>query len=276
MLLFKLLVTPLLMGVATLVTRTWGPAVGGIFTALPLTAGPVSAFLYVEQGPLFALDAACASMLGYAALVFFILAFVRMARRGWGAACLCGALTYFSFAWLFSFVPREPSLCLVLSVLCLTLVLRLLPRVRGHWVTPRMAWWDLPGRMVLAGGLVLTITGLAHLLGPQWSGFLGTYPVFITLMGVFTLVQAGGEALGMLMRSFVAGLYGSVIFFYVLCLSLPQMHPALAYGLASLVNIAICAVDMWLSSHSLRALQRHLRARRHRRCLNTTDRSSLS
>lgn len=258
MLLFKLCITPLLMGVATLVARRWGPVVGGIFTALPLTAGPVSAFLLLEQGRDFAVDAACASMLGYAALAFFILAFVRMAEKGcrWQTVCLGSSATYFAFAWGFSFLPRSGLVCLTLSCLCLWLVLRALPCTGKHWETPRAAWWDLPMRMVAAGGVVLGITAVARIIGPQWSGFLSTYPVFITLMGVFTLVQAGQEPLRMLMRGFVGGMFGSVIFFFVLRLALFEMPGAAAYAVASLVNLLVCGADLWLSKHSLRALRR--------------------
>lgn len=266
MLLFKLCVTPLLMGIATLVARRWGPVVGGIFTALPLTAGPVSAFLLAEQGLAFAVDAACASMLGYAALSVFILVFVEMARRdlGWLLTCLGSALTYFAVAWVFSLLPRSGELCFVVALVCLAVVLRCIPRTRAQWHPVRMAWWDLPARMLTAGGLVLGITGIASVIGPQWSGFLATFPVFITLMGVFTLVQAGQEPLRMLMRGFVGGLFGSLAFFYVLLLALPVMHAALAYALASGVNLAVSGADLWLSSHSLRALQRLLQARRRR------------
>ena len=261
MLLFKLCLTPLLMGAATLVTRRWGPVVGGIFTALPLTAGPVSAFLFVEQGRAFAMDAACASMLGYAALAFFILAFVELARRGlgWLWACLGSAATYFTLAWLLSFLPRWGTLCLAVALASLALVLRGIPPASARWQPVRTAWWDLPMRMAAAGGLVMGITGIAGIIGPQWSGFLATYPVFITLLGVFTLVQTGQESLRMLMRGFVGGMFGSVLFFYTLLLALPAMHAALAYALAALVNLAVCGADLWLSSHSLRALLRVLR-----------------
>ena len=261
MLLFKLCITPLLMGVATLVARRWGPVVGGIFTALPLTAGPVSAFLYLEQGPEFARNAAGAGMLGYAALGCFILVFVWTARHGFGcvAACLCSAVTYFGAAWLFSHLPRHGLLLMAFSVLVLALVFRFIPGSSQHWTPPKVRWWDLPLRMVLAGGMVLGVTALAALIGPQWSGVLSTYPVFITLMAVFTLVQSGEQALCQLMRGFVGGLVGSVIFFFVLQWALPLMHAALAYTVAAVVNLLVCGVDLWLTSHPLRLLQRHLR-----------------
>ncbi len=45
LLLLKLVLSPLLLLMATLAVRRWGAAVGGLLVGLPLTSGPVSIFL---------------------------------------------------------------------------------------------------------------------------------------------------------------------------------------------------------------------------------------
>lgn len=242
------------MGAATLVTRVWGPVVGGVFAAMPLTSGPVSVFLYLEQGRIFAEEAAVAAMLGYGALTFFILIFVRLAPWGAVAACAGSAAAYVLLAWAFSLLARlGPVVVCVIVLCCISLVLRLLPRGKQVGQPPRPAWWDLPARMILAGGMVLAVTGLARALGPDWSGILSTYPVFITLMAVFALLQSGHPALCLLMRGFVEGLYGSVAFFFVLRVAFAWAHPALAYGVAACVSLLICGVPLWCAGRALRA-----------------------
>src|SRR5258705_70258 len=57
-LLLKLLVTPLLIGAASLAGRRWGETVSGWFIGLPLSSGPVCWFLALEQGTGFAAAAA--------------------------------------------------------------------------------------------------------------------------------------------------------------------------------------------------------------------------
>src|SRR5215467_7067551 len=64
----KLIVTPLLIAIATFVTRRWGPGVGGWLAGFPLTSAPVSVFLAFEQGPAFAAGAAVGTLLGLAAM----------------------------------------------------------------------------------------------------------------------------------------------------------------------------------------------------------------
>ena len=50
LLVFKLLLTPLLIGLVSLAGRRWGPGVSGWLVGLPLTSAPVSLFLTLEQG----------------------------------------------------------------------------------------------------------------------------------------------------------------------------------------------------------------------------------
>src|SRR5215469_18486741 len=75
----KLIVTPLLIAIATLVTRRCGPGVGGWLAGFPLTSAPVSVFLAIEQGPAFAAGAAVGTLLGLAAMGFSCLVYGRAA-----------------------------------------------------------------------------------------------------------------------------------------------------------------------------------------------------
>src|SRR6059036_3322561 len=85
--LVKLLLTPGLIAVATLLERRWGPAVGGAIAGLPLTSAPVSLFLALEQGPAFAAAAAVATLLGLLAQGALCLAYSWTARRAPWRTC---------------------------------------------------------------------------------------------------------------------------------------------------------------------------------------------
>src|SRR6476469_8055459 len=92
--LFKLILSPLLIGAVSLVGRRWGPAVSGWLVGLPLTSGPVVLFLALDQGTAFAATTAQAIMLGIISVGVFCLTYSRLARHwawlptvltGWGA-----------------------------------------------------------------------------------------------------------------------------------------------------------------------------------------------
>src|SRR5438093_1294366 len=86
--LVKILLTPALIAAVTLLARRWGPAIGGTIAGLPLTSAPVSVFLLVEQGPVFAVAAAGGTLLGLLSQGALCLAYAWAARRmRWPSGC---------------------------------------------------------------------------------------------------------------------------------------------------------------------------------------------
>ncbi len=84
MLLLKLMLAPLLVALATLVARKWGPKAGGIFIGFPLATGPIFLFLAIEQGPVFAERATVGILLGLVGLAGFAWIYAITSRRvGW-------------------------------------------------------------------------------------------------------------------------------------------------------------------------------------------------
>ena len=57
-LLFKLLASPLLILCLTVLSRRYGPTVGGLLMGVPLVTGPISVFTALENGSGFAQHAA--------------------------------------------------------------------------------------------------------------------------------------------------------------------------------------------------------------------------
>ena len=91
----KLLLTPVLIAIATLASRRYGPALGGWLAGLPLVSAPVSIFLALDEGPDFAATAARAGLLGLVAVAGFCVAYVLVARKGgWLPAALAGIGAY--------------------------------------------------------------------------------------------------------------------------------------------------------------------------------------
>src|SRR5271157_2814721 len=88
----KLVVTPLVVLIASLAARRWGDAVGGWLVGLPLTSGPVSVFLAIEQGPSFAAQAAEGSIAGVVSQAAFCIGYGALARWGVTVALAVGTL----------------------------------------------------------------------------------------------------------------------------------------------------------------------------------------
>jgi hypothetical protein len=216
----KLVLTPALIAVATLVGRRFGPSISGWLVGLPFTSGPVSFFLALEQGTSFAATAAAGSIAGVAASAVFAVAYAAMARRSrWPASVAVASLAFAAAAVALNALPLSSDLPVPLLVLYMggvvaaLLGVRLIAPPRTLDEAPQPPRWDLPVRMVVATALVLVITSAAPLIGPQMSGLLTTYPVYAGVLAVFAHAQRGGGAATQVVRGLCYGILAFATFF---------------------------------------------------------------
>jgi len=239
MLLFKLFMTPILIGAVTLAGRRWGPVVSGLLVGLPLTSGPISVFLALHYGPAFAARAAVGNIAGMASSCVFCLAYGLAARRwSWG---LCAPIALLAFG-ASTALCNQVAWSLWSAVLCLLAAILVVPWLLGRGAVevtlaspPR---WDLPARMLVATAFVLALTGSARVLGPQLSGLISPFPVFSVVLAAFTQHRQGPAAAVRLLRGTVAGAVAFIGFFAVANLGLGHGALAVVYGWASLAALA--------------------------------------
>jgi hypothetical protein len=252
-LVLKLVVTPLLIAVATLVARRWGPGVGGWLAGFPLTSAPVSIFLALEQGPAFAAGAAVGTLLGLAALGVSCLVYGRVARHtGWMGSTAAGLGAFVVGAALFGRITG--SLLAAFALVCVTLVVAAvaLPATsRGGAGVPAPPW-DLPARMIAATGVVLTLTTAASHLGPTLSGLLSPVPVFLLVLAIFAQRSEGADASIRVMMGGVIGSFAFAVFFLIVGIGLGRLGIAATYALASVSTIAVNGAALSLSRRLLR------------------------
>lgn len=245
LLVFKLVVTPLLLVAASLAVRRWGEAIGGLLVALPLTSGPISVFLAMEHGATFAAQATAGSLIATAAQALFCFAYFKLAPLGWGIALASACATFAAVAALLQHVPLSEISLFLVAVSTVMLTLNLLPSQAikaGRLVPP---WWDLPMRMLLIAGLVVGVTLIAPYVGAKTSGVLASFPFMTIILAVFTHRQIGHAAAQQLARGVVAGLLSFCAFSYLLSLTLPRLSLFDAYGISLLCTLAIQAVFLY-------------------------------
>jgi len=244
-LLLKLVLTPLLIAGASVAGRRWGGAVSGSLVSLPLTSGPVSAFLAAEHGPRFAGRGAVGSLSGVAAESAFCLGYAWTARRGWPAALATGTLGFAAAGGVVEALPlsRSPAVLLALfavAVAALAVGLGLLPRASGAPAAePPPARWDIPARAVVATALVVALTGLATALGARLTGLVAVFPVYVSVLAVFGQRGGGRDAALRLLRGVLLGLFSFAAFFVVLAAALDRIDTVTAYVCAAAAARAV-------------------------------------
>jgi hypothetical protein len=247
-LLLKLIVTPVLIGAASLAGRRWGETLSGWFIGLPLTSGPVCWFLAIEQGTGFAAAAARGCLAGAAAEAGFCLAYAIAARKcGWICSLAAGTLAFATGAALFQIAHPALWMLALIVYAALTTALLLMPELAtGRAGFPEPPAWDLPARMAVATALVLGLTGIAPLLGAQLSGMLATYPIFGAVLAAFAHRQSGAAAAGRVLRGLLIGLFGFTGFFLCLALAIEPLGIAASFAAATALALSIQGVSLWV------------------------------
>jgi hypothetical protein len=241
----KAVVTPLLIGGASMAGRRFGHHVGGWAVGLPLTSGPVAFFLVSDQGASFAAAAAVGMLAGTISQVAFALAYRTFARHGAKWAFLVGAGAFAVATLILSALhwSAAATFALVLAVLVsgCTVAARTTPVPP---VEPRQPpGWDIPARMVAATAVVLLITGLAPVLGPHLAGLLSPFPVFGAVLALFTHHTHGPTGASQVLSGLLLGLFAPAVFFVALALALPSAG-LLAFVIATAAALAVQGITM--------------------------------
>ena len=235
----KILLSPLLIAVATLLGRRYGPAVSGWFSGFPFVSAPISIIMAMQHGLDFAGNAAVGTISGQASVCMFAITYLMMAKRFNWIPSLAVSLVVFSLS---AAVWRSISLSLVPTVIILFLIVIILVQFAPAraFGTRKLSppWWDLPARMITAAVFVATLTSFASLLGSQLSGILSAFPVFGIILATFTHSQQGGQAVGQLLRGTILGSFGIAGFYGVISWLLPVSGSLWIYMLAAIGSLA--------------------------------------
>ena len=240
------MLTPVLIGTASLAGRRWGHAISGWLVGIPFTSGPITLFLYLDHGAAFATNAALGSLLGIFATIAWAVAYVALARRGTGLVpCVLAGLVVFAVVGTAVRELTVGPLPLYLALVVVLLVMiRLTPPSTTHDAVP-LPWWDLPARMVLATTLVLTITGSATVLGPRLAGLLATVPLYASILAGFGHTLVGPRAAIDVWRGLLFGLFGFGAFYLSLALFLAPLGIA-AFAIAIVSAVVMQAATLHL------------------------------
>jgi hypothetical protein len=244
-LVLKVVVTPVLIAVASLAGRRWGQAVSGWFVGLPLTSGPIAFFVAIQYGAEFASATAVGALAAAMAEAAFCLAYSHTARRrGWTLSLAAGCAAFGLTALALRGLALPIFAVAVIVFVALLLALRAMPAgaEAAAMTTPR---WDLPVRMATATAVVVLITETAPVLGPRLSGVLGAFPVYAAILTVFGH-RSGAAAAVQVLRGLLIGLFGFAGFFMVLGSLIERTSLSLAFAVAIVTTLAIQTASLRL------------------------------
>jgi len=254
MLIFKLLLTPTLIALVSVASRRWGPAVSGWLVGLPLTSAPVVLFLALDHGSTFAGYAAQGTLLGLISVGAFCLSYSWLSMHlNWAGSILIGWIVFFIVTAILEQFSIPLFLAFVSVISTLVIVLLLLPRQQSVVPIVQPPRWEILLRMIVATAFLLVLTSIADLLGPQLSGLLTPFPMYASILAVFTHHFQNGTAACRLLRGVVVGSFTFAIFFLLVAILIERWGIVAAFGVAILVALLVHGGSLFVVSSSFRA-----------------------
>ncbi len=249
----KLVLTPVLIGTASLVGRRWGPSVSGWLVGLPLTSGPIIFFLALGHGDAFAAATATGALSGTISQVAFGLTYSWISlRAGWRLTVLAGYAAFFISTFALQFVALPLPVLYPVVIGALSVALALFPSSLEAAFTHAapLPGWDLPARMALATLFVLLLTGLAPLLGTHLTGLIAPFPLYGAILAAFAHHFQGAGAAITVLRGLMLGLFSFASFCLMLAVLLDRAGAVVAFTAAIAVALAIQGGSLWVLRHA--------------------------
>jgi hypothetical protein len=247
----KLILTPTLVGTASLAGRRWGPAISGWLVALPLTSGPIILFLTLSQGPTFAQSAATGTLSGTISQALFCLAYGWLAIHfQWPLAVTASALTFAGATAMLQYLKLPAEILFFIVVLVILLVLYLMPRqIALSPVVRSLPAWDIPARMIITTAYVVGLTAIAPTIGPHLTGLVSPFPLYGMILAAFAHHLDGSRSAIKVLKGLLAGLVSCAGFFVVLAVLIERVHVAPVFALAITVALVLQSGSLWLLNH---------------------------
>lgn len=195
----------------SLVAERSGPVMAAMIATLPISAGPVLAFLALDHDATFVAEAALGSMAANLATSGMALMYVRMAQTQGTAVSLATALTVW-VAIATSLRIIEPPAAVMVGA-TVAVYAGLYPLLRPFLdarpaAAPARLWYAIPIRAAGVALLAAAVTMLSNHVGSGWSGTLGALPIVFSSLIAMLQPRLGGPAVAAIVANSVLGLMG--------------------------------------------------------------------
>jgi uncharacterized membrane protein (GlpM family) len=236
----KLLLVPALLAIISMAARRWGPGVAGWLAGFPSLTGPILFFLAIERGAEFTVPASVFALSAVSAALVFGIAYAwACLRMRWPGAWLCALLAWLAAVGALVNVPPTLAGSLAISLGLLVLAPRLFPKPRGQWGASAVPPHELVLRMAAGAGMVLAVTAVAETVGAAWTGVLAVFPVFSSVLAVFSQRANGPGFVVAMLRAMTGGFYAFIAYCVAVALLLPTEGVAVTFTVAVATAVVV-------------------------------------
>ena len=182
----KITVAPLMILSVSYLQRRHGDRFGGWLLGLPITTGPFILIIGLQEGRIFAAHSIHGVLLGQIALITFSWSYAFAApRTRWYLAITIATITCLITGFLVTEFRMPFWLSTALLIATWLAATTWWPHSALPEVKVAIPHWELPVRIIVSLAVLISLSALAPHLGAKLAGALSTYPVVISVLGVF-------------------------------------------------------------------------------------------
>lgn len=249
----KLFLVPCFIGLITLAGRRFGASVAGLLSGLPIIAGPIIWFIYLEQGYAFAQQSLAALISGIVALSTFCFTYAWICTRlNWVFSLLFSLLIYFMVAWLMASLTLNVNTSAILACLGILLQIMFSPKSDGQILLVPASAAEIICRMMFAFVLVFSVTGLAQTIGEAYAGIFAAFPVAGSTIALFSHRNHSAKSAIKSLKSMMQGLLAMLACFYITALLSDEFGFSIALLLGGTVALTLQFIFMSVKNRALK------------------------
>ncbi|RED44812.1 hypothetical protein [Aestuariispira insulae] len=265
----SLIITKTVISIFTILGLSWltervSPRMAGLLSGYPIGTAIALYFIGYEQGAAFAVDGAVYTLAGLSATLAFVVGYYYASRRwaGWPGvflSALCGNIAFFTACLLLRHLPDQPLIAIlspILAILFFSWLFRHIPDKRIDNPV-RLGWRVLAFRAFMAAGTVITITGVAASVGPEWSGLFAAFPITVFPLFLIIHAQYGSDPIAAFVRNFPRGLGALVVY----CLTIHYSYGSVGITFGTLLSFLTATIYLMIYGTFTRQRARHNRQR---------------
>ena len=259
MILIKILVTILVVTFLSVIAERGGPRLAGILAGYPAGSAISLFFIGLEVGPDFAGQSAMYNVAGMVALQTFLLIYYLVtaripAQNRWGAI-LAGVSAatagFLAAAALLRLINLPPWAGAGLTALAIPAFHSLFRRIGNSAIRQRVQLGPrvLLFRASISAGVVVVITGVAGLVGPQWAGLFSAFPATVLPLVLILHHTYGVEHAHTVIKNVPLGLWSLVMYSITVSYAYPRLGLAwgtmVSFGVATLYLLGLAGARAW-------------------------------
>ena len=235
LLLFKFILTSIIVVALSFVAEYKSPKWAGIFSGFPTGTAIIFYFYALENGLEFAGESAIYNMVGLVAMQMFIFCYYLsglVAKKFKIIFSIWGGMTGYAVTIIllsrFSFTPALAVIVPLISILIFKMLFQKIDASKID-VKIKPTWKVILGRAGLAALTISLITSIAELVGHTWAGLFSAFPTTLFPLLLIIHFSYGEHYAHSIIKHVPDGLVGLLIYSLTIYLSYP--HFGLYFGI---------------------------------------------